>query len=479
MGFLAPAVKQEPVSPHSNASDEYDELLCSISNSGSISGSINPGSIDGSIGSGVNGSTNGSMNGSGQPSCVTASVNVNPFATSFDGPDGCIDLSNGATDAHDLSHSRCGSESGALQAGSSENEPNDHKGSSSSGVSHASKSDGSGLVIEQACDLCRKRKLKCSKESPKCLKCIQHKWSCSYLPRTVRSPLTRAHMTEVEAKLAHLTDVLRFLLPASIDTDSLIECQEYEAKLRPYRDALCGNPDLETQLPLMNLVFSNESLPNSLRESFSKRGDEDPLELSDCCDKQRIKQEILNDFAMNNIPTDAQRPYTPLQGMMTRDLMTKDGQGRERKRERQDPEKNRTPEMGAKSERERQSIRMRQSNAPGSAGVQTATETPLEILGVDPVRETEPRPETETETHKELALASGLMQPQEVPLQSTYEASLASPSSLLSLNSIDDYDYEVEKPDLDMGLSPKRPRLQGSQPEYLAIFDEVLCGGFA
>ncbi|ODQ83035.1 hypothetical protein BABINDRAFT_27391, partial [Babjeviella inositovora NRRL Y-12698] len=50
------------------------------------------------------------------------------------------------------------------------------------------------------CDSCRKRKLKCSKELPKCFKCIQHNWCCSYSPRVVRSPLTRAYLTSVEKK---------------------------------------------------------------------------------------------------------------------------------------------------------------------------------------------------------------------------------------------------------------------------------------
>ncbi|EGW32695.1 fungal transcriptional regulatory protein, partial [Spathaspora passalidarum NRRL Y-27907] len=58
----------------------------------------------------------------------------------------------------------------------------------------------SNPAIEQACDSCRKRKLKCSKDFPRCTKCTQHNWNCSYSPRTVRSPLTRAHLTEVENK---------------------------------------------------------------------------------------------------------------------------------------------------------------------------------------------------------------------------------------------------------------------------------------
>ncbi|CAN3359142.1 hypothetical protein DICA1_F43220 [Diutina catenulata] len=67
--------------------------------------------------------------------------------------------------------------------------------------------------IEQACDSCRKRKLKCSKELPRCTKCIQHNWCCSYSPRTVRSPLTRAHLTSVEKRVKLLESMLSYLVP--------------------------------------------------------------------------------------------------------------------------------------------------------------------------------------------------------------------------------------------------------------------------
>lgn len=70
------------------------------------------------------------------------------------------------------------------------------------------------IQIEQACDSCRKRKLKCSKELPRCSKCIAHKWDCIYSPKTVRSPLTRSHLTNVEARVRLLEDVLTRLVPA-------------------------------------------------------------------------------------------------------------------------------------------------------------------------------------------------------------------------------------------------------------------------
>lgn len=74
------------------------------------------------------------------------------------------------------------------------------------------------LPVEQACDSCRKRKLKCSKELPRCSQCITHKWDCVYSPKTVRSPLTRSHLTDVENKLDIMQKIVQKLIPdKSID----------------------------------------------------------------------------------------------------------------------------------------------------------------------------------------------------------------------------------------------------------------------
>jgi ribosomal protein S8E len=73
------------------------------------------------------------------------------------------------------------------------------------------------MSIEQACDSCRKRKLKCSKSLPKCLKCQQHNWCCNYSPKTIRSPLTRVHLTNVENKLDELKEIFSWLLPIDVD----------------------------------------------------------------------------------------------------------------------------------------------------------------------------------------------------------------------------------------------------------------------
>lgn len=68
-------------------------------------------------------------------------------------------------------------------------------------------------TIDHACDSCRQKKLKCSKEEPKCAKCEQNGWECCYSPRVNRTPLTRAHMTKVETRLDKLEQLFRELFP--------------------------------------------------------------------------------------------------------------------------------------------------------------------------------------------------------------------------------------------------------------------------
>ncbi|CCD25441.1 galactose-responsive transcription factor GAL4 NDAI_0F01220 [Naumovozyma dairenensis CBS 421] len=64
---------------------------------------------------------------------------------------------------------------------------------------------------EQACDICRIKKLKCSREKPKCAKCMKNGWECCYSPKAKRSPLTRAHLTRVEDKLSKLENLFNAL----------------------------------------------------------------------------------------------------------------------------------------------------------------------------------------------------------------------------------------------------------------------------
>ncbi|KAL2219178.1 putative C6 transcription factor [Thermoascus aurantiacus ATCC 26904] len=72
-----------------------------------------------------------------------------------------------------------------------------------------------------ACDECRLRKSKCSKERPSCAQCRQLKKECNYSPKVTRSPLTRQHLTYVEERLRTFETALGKLFPGS-DLDSIV-----------------------------------------------------------------------------------------------------------------------------------------------------------------------------------------------------------------------------------------------------------------
>ena len=111
--------------------------------------------------------------------------------------------------------------------------------------------------IEQACDSCRKRKLKCSKEYPRCTKCIQHNWCCLYLPRTVRLPLTRAHLTSVENRVQLLELMLLYLVPEWEQIEDHVDLGNYRELLARHR-LLVGADDSDalSRAPLLALLRS-------------------------------------------------------------------------------------------------------------------------------------------------------------------------------------------------------------------------------
>lgn len=159
------------------------------------------------------------------------------------------------------------------------------------------------MSIEQACDSCRKRKLKCSKSLPKCLKCQQHNWCCNYSPKTIRSPLTRIHLTQVENKLEELKDIVGWLLP--IDVDQLDQ-HNYKAKLKQVKlliDANLAKLDLDDINQDMG-VREDES-EDSERERDDKRVKQEQQEWNENGNgnenarEQEIVSENVNDGVSN------------------------------------------------------------------------------------------------------------------------------------------------------------------------------------
>ncbi|KAK8078595.1 GAL4-transcription factor [Apiospora saccharicola] len=64
-----------------------------------------------------------------------------------------------------------------------------------------------------ACDTCRAKKLKCSRERPTCGACLQTRRACHYSGRILRSPLTRVYLTSVERRLNKLEALVAQRLP--------------------------------------------------------------------------------------------------------------------------------------------------------------------------------------------------------------------------------------------------------------------------
>ncbi|KAI1505182.1 c6 zinc finger domain-containing protein [Biscogniauxia marginata] len=90
-----------------------------------------------------------------------------------------------------------------------------------------------------ACDACRVKKLKCSKDRPSCSACRQHRRPCRYSGRVARSPLTRAYLTSVEKRLQSLENLVAQKLPG-LNIDEAIASDNLHSP---------GEPSSPTRLP--------------------------------------------------------------------------------------------------------------------------------------------------------------------------------------------------------------------------------------
>ncbi|KAH7374177.1 putative fungal-specific transcription factor [Cadophora sp. MPI-SDFR-AT-0126] len=73
-----------------------------------------------------------------------------------------------------------------------------------------------------ACDECRIRKFRCTKELPSCAVCVRQGKQCIYSPRVERTPLTRSNLTAAEDRIRRLEATFAELLP-DVDLDQLLD----------------------------------------------------------------------------------------------------------------------------------------------------------------------------------------------------------------------------------------------------------------
>nr|AJD87368.1 Gal4ff [synthetic construct] len=171
--------------------------------------------------------------------------------------------------------------------------------------------------IEQACDICRLKKLKCSKEKPKCAKCLKNNWECRYSPKTKRSPLTRAHLTEVESRLERLEQLFLLIFPRE-DLDMILKMdslQDIKALLTGLfvqdnvnKDAVTDRlASVETDMPL-TLRQHRISATSSSEESSNKGqrqltvSPEFPADALDDFDLDMLPADALDDFDLDMLP---------------------------------------------------------------------------------------------------------------------------------------------------------------------------------
>lgn len=134
----------------------------------------------------------------------------------------------------------------------------------------------SSSLLQQACDSCRLRKMKCSKDFPTCVKCQEHNWKCVYSPKVVRSPLTRAYLTQVENKAANLEKILRRILPEDVEIQELLRIAENESN--DEKDIEGMNQQFFKQVNLTSNELSQVPVTlKNINQISQKKANENPI----------------------------------------------------------------------------------------------------------------------------------------------------------------------------------------------------------
>ncbi|KAJ9134315.1 C6 zinc finger domain containing protein [Pleurostoma richardsiae] len=138
----------------------------------------------------------------------------------------------------------------------------------------------SGSIL--ACDACRIKKLKCSKERPTCSACFQSRRRCHYSGRVIRSPLTRAYLSSVEHRLHRLERLFAQQLP-DVNIDEALESVNIDETVTTPKGAPSAGPSQST--PVLSPA-SIEGTGSSISEAVPDGPDgfdwqEDVNELAD------------------------------------------------------------------------------------------------------------------------------------------------------------------------------------------------------
>jgi transcriptional regulatory protein GAL4 len=125
----------------------------------------------------------------------------------------------------------------------------------------ASGAESSAFSAAAACDECRVRKYKCSKERPACRACARKNRQCHYSGKVVRSPLTRVYLTEVETRLHKLERLFAERLPDVNIEQALAAVTVTDVRQEPVNEPSSRTTSL-TEADLERQKSLSESLPD-------------------------------------------------------------------------------------------------------------------------------------------------------------------------------------------------------------------------
>ncbi|KID95655.1 C6 transcription factor (Gal4), partial [Metarhizium majus ARSEF 297] len=135
----------------------------------------------------------------------------------------------------------------------------------------SSSASGSNL----ACDACRIKKLKCSKDRPACTACVQNRRQCHYSGKVVRSPLTRQYLTSVERRLNYLEKLVAQKLPDLDVDEALAAIATSSPATPPAQVKTLAFPSDHRQHSTTGLISSSKEQPaqESISEAVPEQAD--------------------------------------------------------------------------------------------------------------------------------------------------------------------------------------------------------------
>ncbi|PGH01944.1 hypothetical protein AJ79_07775 [Helicocarpus griseus UAMH5409] len=136
-------------------------------------------------------------------------------------------------------------------------------------TSPAAEAQGQGKDVHSiACDECRLRKSKCSKQRPACSLCKQLGKECVYSPKVVRTPLTRQNLTYAEDRIRKLEATIRTLLP-NVDIEALLDASSSQQPSGEQRQQKRES----SQKPIPGPVLKDTEAPEAASEALPQLAD--------------------------------------------------------------------------------------------------------------------------------------------------------------------------------------------------------------